>query len=87
MRREFHVRFCEGGAVRFPSATRLIVLNERHLRRILTSYFRHYHGSRTHLGLDKDCPVPRSVEPPSLRSVSERPMVGGLHHLYFRKAA
>lgn len=25
MRREFHVRFCEGGGVRLPSATRLIV--------------------------------------------------------------
>src|SRR6516164_6185181 len=25
MRREFHVRFCEGGGVRAPSATRLIV--------------------------------------------------------------
>jgi RNA-directed DNA polymerase len=25
MRREFHVRFCEGGGVRFPSATRLVV--------------------------------------------------------------
>ena len=25
MRREFHVRFCEGGGVRFPSATRLFV--------------------------------------------------------------
>jgi hypothetical protein len=24
MRREFHVRFCEGGGVRFPSATRLV---------------------------------------------------------------
>src|SRR5499433_4388798 len=26
MRREFHVRFCEGGRVRFPSATRLLKL-------------------------------------------------------------
>jgi len=26
MRREFHVRFCEGGGVRLPSATRLVVL-------------------------------------------------------------
>ncbi len=25
MRREFHVRFCEGGGVRFPSATRLVI--------------------------------------------------------------
>ena len=24
MRREFHVRFCEGGGVKFPSATRLM---------------------------------------------------------------
>ena len=29
MRREFHVRFCEGGGVRFPSATRLVVLFQR----------------------------------------------------------
>ena len=25
MRRELHVRFCEGGGVQFPSATRLLV--------------------------------------------------------------
>jgi RNA-directed DNA polymerase len=25
MRRELHVRFCEGGGVQFPSATRLVV--------------------------------------------------------------
>ena len=29
MRREFHVRFCEGGGVRFPSATRLVILCRR----------------------------------------------------------
>lgn len=26
MRREFHVRFCEGPGVRFPRATRLVVM-------------------------------------------------------------
>ena len=75
------------GTIRRDCLDHVIVLNEGHLRRILTSYFRYYHGSRTHLGLGKDCPVPRPVEPPSLGSVSERPMVGGLHHRYFRKAA
>ena len=25
MRRESHVRFCQGGGVRFPSATRLVI--------------------------------------------------------------
>ena len=29
MRREFHVRFCEGGEVRAPSATRLVILCRR----------------------------------------------------------
>ena len=29
MRREFHVRFCEGGGVRFPSATQLVILCRR----------------------------------------------------------
>ena len=29
MRREFHVRFCEGGGVRAPSATRLVILCKR----------------------------------------------------------
>jgi hypothetical protein len=32
MRREFHVRFCEGGGVRLPSATRLVVLVDGHPR-------------------------------------------------------
>ena len=39
MRREFHVRFCEGGGVRFPSATRLIVgfQHEREARQFLAA--------------------------------------------------
>ncbi len=32
MRREFHVRFCEGLGVRFPRATRLVVLVDAHPR-------------------------------------------------------
>ena len=28
MRREFHVRFCEGGGVKLPSATRLVMAFE-----------------------------------------------------------
>jgi hypothetical protein len=36
MSREAHVRFWEGAGVQLPRATRLLVLSERHLRRILT---------------------------------------------------
>ena len=38
MRREFHVRFCEGGGVRFPSATRrnIYVRSQRAGQRVIT---------------------------------------------------
>jgi transposase InsO family protein len=75
------------GSIRRDCLDHVIVLNEMHLRRILSSYFRYYHGSHTHLGLGKDCPVHRPVEPPDLGCVSVQPMVGSLHHRYFRQAA
>ena len=42
----------------------MIVLNERHLHRILADYFDYYHNSRPHLSLDRNSPTPREVEPP-----------------------
>jgi hypothetical protein len=50
-------------------------------------YLEYYERCRTHLSLEKDAPVSRLVEPPSLGPVIEIPKVGGLHHLYIRKAA
>jgi RNA-directed DNA polymerase len=35
MRRELHVRFCEGGGVKFPSATRLVVLAQQQTPRLV----------------------------------------------------
>jgi putative transposase len=57
------------------------------LRRILKDYFEYYERCRTHLSLEKDAPVSRPVEPVALGHVIEIPKVGGLHHLYTRKAA
>jgi hypothetical protein len=66
----------------------VIVMNERHLRRLLRTYMsEYYHNSRTHLSLDKDSPEPRAVEPPEMGEVVELPLVGGLHHRYTRRAA
>src|SRR5512139_360596 len=75
------------GSIRRECLDHVIVFNEVHLRRVLRSYFGYYHGSRTHLGLEKDSPVPRPVEPPEHGPVSSEPMVGGLHHRYFRRVA
>ena len=65
----------------------VIVLKETHLRRRLRSYLRYYHGSRTHLALEKDAPEPRAVEPPAHGRIVALPLLGGLHHRYVRSAA
>lgn len=49
-------------------------------RRILREYFGYYHRSRTQLGLDKECPAPRSIDPPANGKIAAIPQVGGLHH-------
>jgi hypothetical protein len=65
----------------------IVICNERHLRRVLSSYADYYHRSRTHLSLDKDCPDPRPVTPPGVGRVVAIPQVNGLHHRYERLAA
>jgi len=75
------------GSIRRDCLDHAIVINEKHLRRVLRDYFKYYHGSRTHLGLEKDCPTPRPVEPPELGPICTESMVGGLHHRYYRQAA
>jgi putative transposase len=85
MRREVHVRFCERLGVRLPGPTLLIILNQRHLRRLLKSYLMYYHRSRTHLALAKDAPEPRAIMRQG--AIIAIPQVGGLHHRYERRAA
>jgi putative transposase len=76
------------GTLRRELLDHVIVMNERHLRRLLRTYVtEYYHPCRTHLSLGKDAPEPRAVEPPEIGKVVELPLVGGLHHLYARRAA
>jgi hypothetical protein len=75
------------GSVRRECLEHVVVLGERHLRRILTTYFAYYHRARTHLALDKDAPDGRPIEPPELGPIISIPEVGGLHHRYVRRAA
>ncbi len=75
------------GSVRRECLNHVIVLNERHPRRILVSYLDYYHRSRTHLSLGKDTPEGRSVQPGGSGKIVAFPQVGGLHHRYERLAA
>jgi putative transposase len=75
------------GSIRRECLDYVVILNERHLRRVLSSYVQYYHRTRTHLSLNKDCPEPRPTHPPTAGNIIAFPEVGGLHHRYERRAA
>ncbi len=62
----------------------VISINEAQLRRVIRSYVDYYHADRTHLGLEKDAPEERPIEPREMGEVVAIPRVGGLHHRYSR---
>ena len=72
------------GSIRRECLDHVIVLSELHLKRILQDYLDYYHHSRTHLSLERNSPIPRSVDPQGAGDVLATPKVGGLHHEYRR---
>jgi putative transposase len=81
--------YCERviGTIRRECLDHVIVLGEKHLRRVLKEYLAYYHESRTHLGLGKDSPEPRQIQGQDIGLVKREPVLGGLHHRYYREAA
>jgi len=75
------------GSIRRECLDHVVIFNERHLRRVLSSYVDYYQRSRTHLSLDKDCPESRPIQHRSVGRIVAIPKVGGLHHRYERLAA
>ena len=52
---------------------------------MLTDYIDNYYNvARTHMSLNKDSPVSRSVQPEG--KIISTPILGGLHHIYTRVA-
>ena len=75
------------GSLRRECFDHVIILDERHVKRLLREYVDYYHACRTHLALDKDTPEPRLAESPGMGRVTAVPNVGGLHHHHTRRAA
>ena len=70
------------GSIRRECLNQIVIFNERHLGRVLTSYRDYYHRSRTHLSLRKDCPDSRPVQSENQAKVIAIEEVDGLHHRY-----
>ncbi len=75
------------GSIRRECLDHAVVLNDRHLKRLLRNYFAYYHQWRPHRSLEMDSPDGRPVHSPELGKVIEFLAVHGLHHYYLRKAA
>ena len=79
------------GTLRREVLDRLLIVNEHHLRQVLTEYLRHYNSMRSHrsLGLQPPRPAPglALVEPDPVASPVQRvDVLGGLIHEYRRAA-
>jgi transposase InsO family protein len=70
------------GSIRRECVDHIVVLGEKHLRRVLKSYARYYNEMRTHRSLDKDAPLSRPLQ--RTGSIMSHALLGGLHHHYVR---
>ena len=64
----------------------VLILNERHLRSVLTEYVAYYNTERPHRSLGLEPPLPMGRSPATRGEVQSRPVLGGLHHVYRRAA-
>jgi putative transposase len=74
------------GSVRRELLDHVVVVNDRHLCRLLRDYVAYHHHDRTHLGrrLAKATPANRlpQTRPSGDAEVVALPRLGGLHHRY-----
>jgi putative transposase len=64
----------------------LLILNERHLHRVLTDYVAFYNERRPHQGLGQQCPIPLA-RGPSAGPIQRHTVLGGIIHDYERQPA
>jgi len=72
--------------VRQECLDHILILNERHLRHVLTEYVAFYNASRPHQGINQQTPTPR-MKPGRTGPVARRDVLGGIVYDYYRLAA
>jgi hypothetical protein len=60
-----------------------LVLNERHLRRVLQTYIEYYNTRRPHQSLEQKSPIPYP-QTSATEAVKKRQLLGGILNDYFR---
>ena len=74
------------GTLRRELFDRLLIVNERHLRRVLTEYLLHYNAARAHRALGQLAPAQAPTRPPQINLAEHRirrkQVLGGLTSEY-----
>ena len=70
------------GTLRRECLDQMVICGEAHLRQILSAYAAYYNQARTHLALQKDAPLRRTVQRSG--AIVAIPVLAGLHHQYIR---
>jgi hypothetical protein len=76
------------GTLRRELLDRLLIVDEHHLRRVLTEYLRHYNAARPHRALGQLTPAQADTQPPEPIDLAEhrirrKQVLGGLTHEYY----
>ena len=76
------------GTLRRELLDRLLIVNEQHLRRVLTEYLMHYNTARPHRSLGQLTPAQAETCPPEPVNLAEhrihrKQILGGLAHEYY----
>jgi putative transposase len=74
------------GSVRRECLDHMLILNERHLLRVLREYVAYYNTARPHQGLHQRIPDPPASSGNPTGTVCATPVLGGLHYSYARAA-
>ncbi|MEO8398154.1 MAG: integrase core domain-containing protein, partial [Chloroflexota bacterium] len=77
------------GSVRREYLDHLLIVNQRHLYRVLKEYVTYFNCARPHQGIGHRVPVPPAESddhPITGHRIIAFPVLGGLHHDYRRSA-
>jgi len=77
------------GSLRCECLDHVLILSERHLHRVVKAYTEYFNHARPYQGIKQHIPCrPERPDAPSVNGeLSSRPVLAGLHHDYFWRAA
>ena len=72
--------------MRTESLDKLLIVNQSHLRSVMSEYVDYYNTARPHQGIDLQTPIHQTTQSRD-GPIRCRNVLGGIIHDYYRKAA